>query len=109
MESEFAVKLTRRARVTFAALASVLQLKERLVRTAGVLSYLVVGVLYFGSGLVVPQPVVYPLWAIWVLGLVATVRLAARRPPWSLVAAPAALVFWVGFVQTGSWLFGWTA
>ncbi len=90
-------------------MAFVLQLKDRLVGIAGVVSYLAVGVLYLGSGLVVPQSVVYPLWTIWVLGFVATIRLTARRPPWSLLAAPVALAFWVGFVQTGSWLFGWKA
>ncbi len=95
--------------VSSASMASALQFKDRVAGTAGVVSYLAVGVLYFGSGLVVPELVVYPLWAIWVLGLVATIRLAARRPWWSLLTPPAALVFWVGFVQTGSWLFGWTA
>ncbi|MEE9298262.1 MAG: hypothetical protein V3V29_04425 [Acidimicrobiia bacterium] len=90
-------------------MAFVLQLKDRLVGTVGVVSYLAVGVLYLGSGLVVPQSVVYPLWTIWVLGFVATIRLTARRPSWSLLAAPVALAFWVGFVQTGSWLFGWKA
>jgi hypothetical protein len=28
---------------------------------------------------------------------------------WTLAAAPLALVVWVVYVQTGSWLFGWTA
>ncbi len=90
-------------------MASALQFKDRVARIAGVVSYLGVGVLYFGSGLVVSDLVVYPLWAIWVVGLVATIRLGVRRPWWSLLTAPAALVFWVGFVQTGSWLFGWSA
>ena len=88
---------------------STLQFKDRLAGTVGVVLYLPVGVLFLGSGLVVPQPVAYALWAIWAAGLVATVRLAVRTPLWSLAAAPAAVIFWVGFVQAGSWLFDWTA
>lgn len=85
------------------------KLTDRLAGATGVGLYLAVGVLYLGSGLVVPQSVAYALWAIWVLGLITTIRAVVRSPLRSLFAAPAALAFWIGFVQLGSWLFGWTA
>ena len=56
-----------------------------------------------------PYPGVFVLWAIWIIGLVATIRVARQRPAWTPLAPPVAFAFWVAFVQIGSWLFGWTA
>ncbi len=71
--------------------------------------YLLVGWLYLGSGLVMPYPWAYGMWAIWVGGLYVLLRVFRRSPLWTPVVPVAAVVVWVTIVQLGSWLFGWTA
>ncbi len=76
---------------------------------AGILFYLMLGVLYFASGLVMPYPWVFGMWAAWLAGLVALARVFRMFPRWTPAVAVAALIIWFVVVQTGSWLFGWTA
>lgn len=81
-----------------------------LVALLAVASYLVLGFFpYLVSGLVVPPAAVAVLLCCWALGLLATARLARRRPLLTPLAVVAALVFWLAFVSLGSALFGWTA
>lgn len=76
---------------------------------AGVILYLLVGFPYLASGLVVPYPWVFLLWAAWVGGLVVLVRVVRRAPIWTPAVAVGAVAFWVLVVQLGDWLLGWTA
>ena len=80
-----------------------------LLGIVGILLYAMVAWLYFGSGLVMPFPWVYGMWAIWVAGVWVLVRVVRRSPAWTVAVPVAALVIWVTVVQLGSWLFGWTA
>ncbi len=75
----------------------------------GLLAYLASGWLYLGAGLVVPGAVAPLLWAVWLAGMWAVGRLVRHRSLWTLAAGPAAVLFWIGFVSLGEWLFGWTA
>ena len=76
----------------------------------GLLAYLVVGAFpYLTSGLMVPGPWLYILWAIWLIGAVLALRTFQRRPAMVLVVAPAAVAFWFLFVTAGERLLGWTA
>jgi hypothetical protein len=76
----------------------------------GLLAYLVVGVVpYLSSGLMVPGPWLYILWALWVVGLILAWRTFQRRPVMVLLFAPAAVAFWLIFVTVGEQTLGWTA
>ena len=79
------------------------------VGAVGILLHLIVGWLYLGSALVMPYPWVYGMWALWIAGLVLLVRVFRRSPLWTPAVPVGALLAWVVIVQTGSWLFGWTA
>lgn len=83
---------------------------RRVARVGGVGLYVLVGVFpYLVSGLVVPDPAVIILLTVWFTGFLVLLRFGRQRTLWSLVAAPAALGFWVLFVLIGSVLFGWSA
>lgn len=84
-------------------------LASALLGIIGILLYAMVGWLYFGTGLVMPYPWVFGMWAIWAAGLVILVRVVKRSPAWTPAVPLAALVTWMTLVQLGSWLFGWTA
>ncbi|MGZ8755646.1 MAG: hypothetical protein ACXW15_10715 [Acidimicrobiia bacterium] len=84
-------------------------LMSALLGIIGILLYAMAGWLYPGTGLVMPYPWVYGLWAIWVAGVFVLVRVVKRSPAWTPVVPVAAVVIWVALVQLGSWLFGWTA
>jgi hypothetical protein len=76
----------------------------------GLGAYVAVGVFPFSvSTVLVPTGAAAVLLALWVGGLPLVVRLRRPRPGLTALAAPAALLVWVAFVQIGSWLFGWTA
>ena len=76
----------------------------------GLVAYLVVGAFpYLTSGLMVPGPWLYILWAVWILGLVLAGRTFQRRPAMVLLFAPAAVAFWFLYVAAGERLLGWTA
>ena len=82
----------------------------RLIRALGLMLYGVIGAVpYFPSALIVPFPVAVFLWLCWLAGLVYAIRSSAEWPWAAGIAAVAAVLFWVLFVQAGSWLFGWTA
>jgi len=67
-----------------------------------------VGILYLGSGLIVPLPWTLLLWALWVA--LAAYAVASRRRPGVVLAVPVvAFALWAGIVTAGSALFGWTA
>ena len=76
----------------------------------GLLAYVAVGLFpYLTSGLMVPGPWLYILWAIWVIGAVLAWRTFRTRPVMVLLFAPVAVAFWFIFVTVGEQLFGWTA
>ncbi len=73
------------------------------------LAHLGVGWFYLAGGLVVPGPVLVPLWLAW-LGLAAVlVRLAVRRSWWTPVVPVAAALLFVAVLVAGEQLFGWRA
>jgi hypothetical protein len=75
----------------------------------GVVGYLMSGILYFTSGIVVPFGVVPLMWAIWMAGVWGVVQVARMRSLWVLASGPAAVLLWYLIVSLGGWLFGWTA
>ncbi len=86
--------------------------RSRLSLTAGVIGigvYLMAGGLYLGSGLVVPYPWAYWLWAVWIGGIAVLVSVFRRSPIWTPIVPIAAVALWVTVVQIGHWLLGWTA
>jgi len=89
--------------------ASKRSLSGAVLGVTGILLYAMVGWPYLGSGLVVPFPWVFALWAIWVGGLFVLIRVVKRYPVWTPAVPVAALIAWVAFVQLGVWLFGWSA
>jgi hypothetical protein len=73
------------------------------------LAHLAVGWFYLAGGLVVPGPVLVPLWLVW-LGLAAVlVRLAARRSWWTPAVPVAAAALFVVVLVVGEQLLGWQA
>ncbi len=84
--------------------------RRAIIGWLGLAGYIAVGVFpYSVSRVLVPEPAAYLLLALWAVGLVAVVRFRAPRPGLVALSAPAALVFWVLYVQAGSLLFGWSA
>jgi len=76
----------------------------------GLLAYVAVGLFpYLTSGLMVPGPWLYILWALWVLGAFLAWRTFRRRPLLVLLFAPAAVAIWFVYVTVGEQLLGWTA
>jgi hypothetical protein len=83
---------------------------QKVLGVIGLVAYLVVGMFpYLPSGLMVPLVGLWGLWVAWLFGAVLTWRTFRSRPAWTLVSAPAALVFWFVYVSIGERLFGWTA
>lgn len=72
-------------------------------------AHLVVGFYYLAGGLVVPGPVLIPLWALWLGSAGWLVRLAGRRSWWTPVVPVAAAVVLVLTVVVGEQFLGWTA
>lgn len=75
----------------------------------GIGLYVLVGVLYIASGLVMPYPWVFGMWALWGTGFVVLIRVFRASPVWTPAVPVGAVVLWVVIVQLGSWLFDWTA
>lgn len=71
--------------------------------------YLLVGFFYLSSGLVVPQPWLILLWAIWIAGIYPLVTLFRRRRALTPVVAVAAAMVWWIYLTVGGTFFGWTA
>lgn len=73
----------------------------------GLFAYALTGWLYLASGLVMPYPVV--MWIPWLWGGWQATKVFRRVPEWTPVVALAAVLYWVAFIQLGSWIFGWSA
>ncbi len=61
------------------------------------------------SGLVAPLGGVVALWALWLALLGLALWLLRRRPAWTLVVGPVALLAWLAVVTFGGRYLGWTA
>jgi hypothetical protein len=72
-------------------------------------AHLVVGVYYLAGGLVVPGPVLVPLWVLWIALAGWLVRLALRRSWWTPAIPVLAATVLVLTVVVGEAAFGWTA
>jgi len=75
----------------------------------GIALYLLVGVLYIASGLVIPYPWVFGMWVLWGVGWLLVIKVFQGSPPWTVVVSLGAVALWAVIVQLGSWLFDWTA
>ena len=71
--------------------------------------YLLLGVLYLGSGLVMPYPWAFGMWALWLAGFAILARVFSRLRVWTPAVPVAGLALWVIIVLLGEQLFGWTA
>ena len=76
---------------------------------AGLGLYLLMGFFYLSSGLVVPPPWLWLLWAIWIAGLYPLVTVFRRRRVWTPVVAVVAAVVWWFYLAAGGTFFNWTA
>lgn len=81
----------------------------QLLGLVGIGLYLLLGVLYVGSGLVMPYPWAFGMWALWAGGFAFLVRVFSRRRPWTPAVPATGLGLWVLIVLLGEQLFGWTA
>ncbi|MDH3538687.1 MAG: hypothetical protein OEP52_01720 [Acidimicrobiia bacterium] len=75
----------------------------------GILLYLLVGILYLGSGLVMPYPWAFGMWVLWIGGLIMLIRVFQDHRAWTPLGPVGAVILWVVIVQLGAWLFNWTA
>jgi hypothetical protein len=75
----------------------------------GIGLYLVVGFFYLSSGLMVPGPWLFILWAIWLAGIYPLVSMFRRRRAWTPVVAVAAAAVWWLYLTIGEAVLGWTA
>jgi hypothetical protein len=64
--------------------------------------------LYLSSGLVIPAPWLFLLWAVWIVGLILAWRTFRSRPALVLVLPVAAVAFWYLYLVAGEQLLGWT-
>ena len=83
----------------------------RSLRTAaGVVSLLLmlpIGFLYLMSGLVVPTPDLYGMYALFAVLLASAGLLARRRSWWVLAVPPAAAALWFALIWLGGQYWGW--
>ena len=83
---------------------------QKVLGVVGLVAYLIVGAFpYLTSGLMVPGPWLFIVWAVWLIGAVLAWRTFQRSPVWVLAFAPAAVAFWFVYVSLGEQLLGWTA
>jgi hypothetical protein len=73
------------------------------------LAHLVVGYFYLAGGLVIPGPVLIPLWLLWLVLAVVLVRLAIRRSWWTPAVPVVAAVVFVLVLVVGEQSFDWQA
>ena len=65
---------------------------ERILSVLGVVMYIAAGVLFLTGGLVVPEPWVFFLWAVWAVGWVVVVRVYRTSPKWTPLVAIALML-----------------
>ena len=83
---------------------------QKVLGIVGLLGYVAVGFFpYLASGLMVPGPWLFILWAVWIVGLVLAWQTFLRRPAMVLLFPPAAVAFWFLYLTAGEQLLGWTA
>lgn len=75
----------------------------------GIALYVATGFFYLVSGLVVPAPWLFLLWAIWVAGIYVLVTVFRRARAWTPAVAVAAAVLWWLYVTIGGAFLDWTA
>ncbi len=75
----------------------------------GIVGFAATGVLYLVSGLVVPLPWLWVLWAIWLIGIYPLVVVFRRSRAWTPVVAVGAIGFWFIYTSVGAALLDWTA
>ncbi|HET9260001.1 MAG TPA: hypothetical protein VFP42_07725 [Acidimicrobiia bacterium] len=75
----------------------------------GIVAYALTGFLFVSSGLVVPAPWLFVLWAAWIVGIYLVIRLFVTRRALTLLAAVAAVAFWWVFITLGESILDWTA
>jgi len=71
------------------------------------LVHLVVGYFYLVGGLVIPGPVLIPLWILWLALAAWLLRLALRRSWWTPAVPVAAAAVLVIVVVLGDQVLGW--
>ena len=67
-----------------------------------------VGFFYAASGLLVPGPYLFLMWAAYVVLLVVAVQLTRRRSYWVLAVPVVGGVLWWGVVSLGERYLDWT-
>lgn len=79
-----------------------------IAKLAGALLLIACGYLYLVSGLVVPPPYLFALWALW--GAIVAI-VVIKRADWRVVlAAPfAAAALWFAILWAGGEFLGWRA
>jgi hypothetical protein len=73
------------------------------------LAHLVVGFFYLAGGLVIPGPVLIPLWILWLVLAAWLLRLAVRRSWWTPVVPIGAAGLLVLVLIVGDQVLGWQA
>ena len=84
-------------------------MRPALLIVVAVAAQVAVGVLYLGSGLVMPYPWVFGMWALWLGWCGVLLRVARSTAHWAPLVPVASLGSWVIIVLAGEQLFGWTA
>ncbi len=79
-----------------------------MLRAIGFLLMVPVALLYVSSGLIVPTPYLFVLWALWGAFLVVMI---VKRHDWHIVLASpfVALALWFAILWAGGTFLGWTA
>lgn len=80
-----------------------------IIGVVGIVMYVVVAFVYLISGLTVPPPWLFILWAIWVVGLYPLFKVFRTRRIWTPMVAIAAVGIWFVYLYLGGYLFNWTA
>lgn len=68
-----------------------------------------IGFFYLTSGLVVPGPWLFVLWAAFLALTLLAVRLVRRRSWWVAAVPVGAAVLWIAFLTIGERTLGWQA